>query len=237
MRITFIGTSHGIPEPGRKCSCTMIEAGGRYYFVDMGTSAIEDVHTMGVPVDAIGAVFITHMHGDHTNGLIQFADLLTWYYKDASPAIFLPRIEGAKMISDWIGLQYVSRELDYREVSAGVIFDDGTLKVTAVRTQHCDVSYAYILEGDGKAVLFTGDLKNPGVDFPEIAKTQPLDLAVCEAGHFPASDYTSVMKEGKIAKVCINHCYPRYLASVNELREAMGDTPVILANDGMVISL
>ena len=48
MRITFIGTSHGVPEPERRCSCTMIETQGRYYFIDMGTQAIEDVIKRGI---------------------------------------------------------------------------------------------------------------------------------------------------------------------------------------------
>ena len=53
MRITFIGASHGVPEPNRKCSCTLIEISGRYYFVDMGTPAIDHLVTAGIPVDAV----------------------------------------------------------------------------------------------------------------------------------------------------------------------------------------
>lgn len=35
MKITFIGSSHGVPEPHRKCSCIMIEIGEQVYFIDM----------------------------------------------------------------------------------------------------------------------------------------------------------------------------------------------------------
>ncbi len=90
MRITFIGSSHGIPEPNRKCSCTMVEIKGRYYFIDMGTPAIDHIVTAGIPIDAVKGVFITHMHGDHTNGLIHFVDLISWYFKTSDPTIFLP---------------------------------------------------------------------------------------------------------------------------------------------------
>ena len=45
MKITFIGSSHGVPEPGRKCACFLLEAGENVYFVDMGTDGIQ-AHTL-----------------------------------------------------------------------------------------------------------------------------------------------------------------------------------------------
>ena len=75
MKITFIGSSHGVPEPNRKCTCIMIEVGANVYFIDMGAPAIDELRTRGISIDAVKGVFITHMHGDHTDGLIQFIDL------------------------------------------------------------------------------------------------------------------------------------------------------------------
>ena len=45
MRIVFFGSSHGVPEPGRRCSSAMIEVGERRYFIDMGTQSIEQLIT------------------------------------------------------------------------------------------------------------------------------------------------------------------------------------------------
>ena len=36
MRLTFIGTSHGVPEPHRRCSSYLLETGGKYYVIDKG---------------------------------------------------------------------------------------------------------------------------------------------------------------------------------------------------------
>ena len=99
MRIIFLGTSHGVPEPNRRCSCTMIETKGRYYFVDMGFCAIDDLVTRGIPVEAVKAIFVTHHHGDHTDGLLPFIDLITWYYKKADPLVYLSKIEQGDIIS------------------------------------------------------------------------------------------------------------------------------------------
>lgn len=238
MRITFIGASHGVPEPNRKCSCTMIEISGRYYFIDMGTPTIDHLVTAGIPVDAVKGVFVTHMHGDHTNGLIPFIDLLSWYYKTADPVICLPNISAVKAIENWIiATQSSARELNYKEVQPGVIFDDGFLKVTAIPTLHCERSYAYFLEAEGKSILFTGDLGHPDKDFPVIAKEHETDLIVCESAHFDATDYLPHLKECKTKLIYVNHYQGKKIPSVLKLAADMGDVPVRLAYDGSEISL
>ena len=239
MKITFWGSSHGIPEPHRRCSCTLIEVGENRYFIDMGMMAVEELVNRGIAVDSVKAVFITHMHGDHTNGLISFVDLCSWVYKTAEPKIFLPKTEGKEVIYDWLRVTgIIAREFDFCEVFEGVIFDDGVLKVTAVRTKHCDVSYAYILEAEGKSVLFTGDLfRNPEEDFPKIAKEIQLELAVCECAHFGAEKYEPIFKECDIKKVVINHYSKRFVPSIMDLTEKMPELVIKMATDGLEITI
>ncbi len=85
------------------------------------------------------------------------------------------------------------RDLRFKKVTDGTIFDDGYLKFTAIPTQHCPDSHAFFVEAEGKAVLFTGNLKHPTVDFPKIAKEKPTEFVICEAAHFPATDYAPVL--------------------------------------------
>ena len=103
MQITFLGASHGVPEANRRCSCTLIETNGRYYFIDMGVNAIDALRTRGIEVEDVKGIFITHMHGDHTNGLISFVDLISWYFKTADPEICLPNLEGVEAINPLTG--------------------------------------------------------------------------------------------------------------------------------------
>ena len=133
MKITFVGSSHGVPEAHRKCTCIMLEVGDNVYFIDMGTSAIDALRTRGIDIDKVKGVFVTHMHGDHTNGLIQFVDLITWYFKTPDPVICLPVPEAAKVIDAWleVTLNGAKKDIQYRETQSGVVFDDGVLKVTA----------------------------------------------------------------------------------------------------------
>lgn len=239
MRVVFFGSSHGIPEANRRCSCALVEVGENRYFIDMGIMAIDELVNRGIAVDSVKGIFITHMHGDHTNGLISFVDLCSWVYKTAEPKIFLPKVEGKEAIEAWFKVTGTkSREFDYRKVEEGIVFDDGVLTVTAIRTKHCDVSFAYLLEAEGKRVLFTGDLfREPSEDFPKIAKEVSLQLAVCECAHFGAEKYEPIFKECDIKKVVINHYSKRFVPSIMDLTEKMPELAIKMATDGLEITI
>ena len=239
MKITFIGSSHGVPEPHRKCTCIMIEVGENVYFVDMGTSAIDALVTRGISIDAVKGIFITHMHGDHTNGLIQFVDLITWFFKTPDPVICMPNPDAAKVIEAWLDvtLNGAKKEIKYRETQPGVVFDDGVLKVTAIPTQHCPGSHAYVLEAEGKTVLCTGDLHRPAVDFPYVDKE--LDLMICESAHFPTTDYLPVLEKQALKKLCVTHYSPRNMRSLYEMVQLMKERelPMVIATDDLELNV
>lgn len=244
MRIVFFGTSHGIPEPNKKCSSALVEVGGKRYIIDMGTNAAEQLITRGMRLESINAIFITHMHGDHTDGLIPFLDLCSWAFRDADPAIFVPaNVEAvSNAINAWLVCTCLSklRKFDYRTVHTGEIFDDGNIKVTAYRTKHCAESYAYLIEAEGKRVLFSGDMSyqvGPS-DFPTEVLDLPLDLAICECAHFTADKYLPIFEGNKnLKRLCFNHFSERLAPSVIAIKDRLPELGVFLAQDGMEISL
>ena len=238
MKIYFLGTSHGVPEPNRGCSCTMVEVQGKYYVIDIGVMLFEKLATLGIDINDVKAVFCTHMHGDHTNGLISFVDLLSWYYKTAEPEIHLPDTQCVSVIRDWIDCSFSQpmRDLPFKKIEAGVIFDDGVVKITAIPTMHCKLSYAFLVEAEGKSVLFTGDIRRPTIDFPQVALEREMDLIVAEAAHFPVETYLEVL-QGKAKSILINHYSPKMINCFMDFKKAMDPIPVRLATDGMIYSL
>ncbi len=238
MRITFVGSSHGVPEPNRKCACTMIEVKGNIYFIDMGCQVIEELITRGKPIESVKAVFVTHMHGDHTNGLISFFDLCNWYFRSADPLIMLPEEKGLTAMFGWIEANGTAlRGIRTGVINEGCTYDDGTLKVTAVRTKHSEVSYSYIVEAEGKRVLFTGDLRGPDVDFPQLVKEMHMDLMICESAHFSPLKYIPVFEEAKAGRVIINHYSMTWMTDLIKLISDMRPYDIRLATDGLEVEL
>ena len=243
MRIVFFGTSHGVPEANQSCSCILLEVGERRYFIDMGRDPNVPLKTRRIPFESVKAVFITHMHTDHTDGLIPFLGLCSWYYTKADPHIYLPdRVEEtAAILSAWMtnsGLPKMG-DFSFSRIREGLFYEDEAIRITAYPTKHIAVSYAFLVEAEGKRVLFGGDLSHrPQEDFPKEVLQKPLDLAICESAHFAATEYLPIFKGcDNLKKLCITHYSDRFLASVLELTQALPEIPVLRANDGMEIVL
>ena len=72
------------------------------YFIDMGTQSMEKMKNLGIHPDTVRSIFITHMHGDHTNGLIPYVDICSWYYTRHPFEVYLPEIAGADALKAWV---------------------------------------------------------------------------------------------------------------------------------------
>lgn len=241
MKITFLGTSHGVPEAHRKCSCMMIEIDENIYFVDMGMPVVNELRRRGKEMEAIKGVFITHVHSDHINGLVQFADLTSWYFTDCAPVVVVPDLEVARVIGEWLRVHPHSRqhELRYQKTEAGVVFDDGLLKVTAFPVQHCRNAHAYLLESGGKAVLCTGDIDRytPDAYFPYVDRR--LDLLIGECAHTDPMEYVNVLKNQPTERLYINHYNPERMARLYELKKHMDEHGVnmVIATDDLEVTV
>lgn len=244
MKITFLGTSDGIPRPGHHCACTLIEIGDAMYLIDAGAPVVDLLLARGRHPNQLKALFNTHGHGDHFDGLLNLLDLSNWAYKEASYDVLLPEKAIGDALVNVIEVasrrEFASDRMRISEFSAGVIFDDGTLRVTAIPTRHCEPkpSYAFLLEGDDRRVLMTGDLSQflKKGDFPEIIANEELDLVVCEMAHFGFEHIAPYLKDCRAKQVVFNHYQLRKERDIEQLKQCGGFAfPVIMAEDGLVL--
>ena len=242
MRLIFVGTSHGVPEPHRRCSSYILECGGCYYLIDMGTQVIEDLRRRGIDIDKVRLAICTHPHGDHTDGLISFVDLINWYFKTANPQVLLPDERLLPPLMQWLTVSTNGRPpregLRLSVFAEGLAFEDENLRLTAIPTQHCENSYAFLIEVEGKKLLFTGDLRSPDVDFPKIAFETEIDLIVCETAHFSPDECIPVFDKTKAKRIIHSHINDsRWSASLSEQMKTPHPYEYGAAFDGMEISL
>ncbi len=240
MKITILGSGHGVPEAHKKCTSILFEVGGSYYFVDAGCDISVELANRRIHPNGVKGIFITHPHSDHINGLYPFLSLLGWFYKESNPEIYVPNKECATLVHQYLGAFgcVLRPEQKLALVGEGVIFDDGRFKVTAFATQHCPNSHAFLIEAEGKRVLCSGDLRHPAIDFPPV---DHLDAAILEAAHFNVTEYADILKSISVKSVYINH-YGNYLGIINgansfTLQKEIAPVPVEITTDGMEISL
>ena len=246
MKLTFLGTSHGVPMANRYCTSTLLETGNAAYLIDAGAPVADLLTRYGVPFEKLRAVFTTHAHGDHTFGLPALCSLSSWFYKDASFDLYLTEeglsdaLRGLILAAD---KSFAEDRIRLRLTEAGSFYADENLTVTAIPTRHMEAagcpSYAYLIQGEGRRLLFTGDLRYPdAADFPAEA-SEPTDLIVCEMAHFGPEEIFPRLADCPTKQVLFHHVYHSYEASMAAIREVDGryPFPVRAVEDGEVVEL
>ena len=217
MKITFVGTSHGVPSKSRYCTCILLEVSGSFYFIDAGAPIADVIQRRGLDFNKFKAVFTTHAHGDHTAGIFQAADLLNWYYKSGSADFFLTDPEQIRLYEGLIYLSNNNREIDsdrvrLRLAEEGVVFDDGILRVEYIRNQHMtsSPSYSILVCAEGKRILFSGDMSNhlAASDLPSAYLYEGVDVFICELAHFSLDELAPYLEKAKTDKLFLSHIYP-----------------------------
>jgi ribonuclease BN (tRNA processing enzyme) len=69
MRIRFAGSGDAFGSGGRWQTCIHLTAGGQVVLVDCGATSLVALKAQGLDPNAVGAVVVSHLHGDHFGGL------------------------------------------------------------------------------------------------------------------------------------------------------------------------
>ncbi len=242
MKITFAGTSHGVPSAERFCSCYIIESGDRVYLIDAGAPAAEMIMRYGREVNDFRAFFATHCHGDHTNGMLSLASLMTWFYKESGGDFYLTEKEQIDATKIWFkstGINdFAPDRIRYHVASEGVVFEDENIKVEYIPTKHIANSYSILVTEGEKRVLFGGDFswmlrEN---DVPEVIKEE-LDLFICEMAHFTTKEIAPYFETCRAKKVAISHI--GLVCPMEEIEGLKGKYPfeVLIPNDGDFVEI
>lgn len=246
MRITFIGTSHGVPSSDRYCSCIMIEVGEKLYFIDAGAPLPDAILRLGKKVNDIRAVFTTHVHGDHVCGLFQLCDLISWHYRNAFMTVFITEEELITQIKNTVRLLSgtdAEKRINFELTLPDKVYSDDLVRVSFIPTKHknggAKPSFAIRFEAEGKKLIFTGDLS--GLlsldDFPKEISEEETDLVVCEMAHFDAEHIYPRMQTAKTKNFCFTHVFP--LDKYDSIEGFRNDFPfrVLTPNDGDTVEL
>jgi ribonuclease BN (tRNA processing enzyme) len=69
MRVRFAGSGDAFGSGGRWQTCIHLHGAGQVLLVDCGTTSLVALKGQGLDPGAVGAVAVTHLHGDHFGGL------------------------------------------------------------------------------------------------------------------------------------------------------------------------
>ncbi len=213
MTVTLLGT--GTPEPrhDRFGPATLVQAGGLNFVFDTGRGIPIRLSQLGISMGRIDAVFITHYHSDHLNGLSDFWTAgylgMPWGTRARPMELWGPTgtmygPTGAKRVAaamretfrDDVGIRMadekvkeVATQIDAHDFPGdrdGVILERNGVRVTAFQVNHGPLikpAVGYRIDCAGHSVLISGDTK---FDENVIAHGEGVDLLIHEVAAFPA---------------------------------------------------
>ena len=229
MKLYTLGTSHGATEIGRACSANLLAVGTHYYLFDCGGNTEGKMTDLGLPIERIRAVFVTHMHEDHAGTLSAIAKRFCHYHKYADPvSMFLPEEKGISAFKAWLSALHmvINDRVIFRPVTAGRIYEDENITVIAIETEHIQngmfPSFAFLIEGESKKMLYTGDLAYDLHDYPKILMEEDFDAVLCELVHFNVETHLETIAKTRTKKMIFTHLAPR---NIPRIRAAEGRLP------------
>ncbi len=244
MKLTYFGTSHGVPFPTRYTTSFLLEVGDNAYIIDAGAPVGNLLLQKDISYTKVKALFNTHFHADHIFGGLEFISLCNWYFKETDLDVFLTEekaIEDIQKLFVDSGIGLDKERVRMKLVTKSFLYDDGTIKVTVVPTLHLSnqnrPSFAYIVEAEGKKIMFTGDLSPSLEDFPKILYQEHFDYLVTECAHFPAESLEEVIKNVNCDTVAVTHIFP--VDKYDKMKEMNSrlNMEIVVPNDGDCIVL
>jgi ribonuclease BN (tRNA processing enzyme) len=257
----------------------LLRLGGRTVLVDAGLGAARGVMEQGVGLHALDLIVITHLHSDH---YLELGPLLhtAWTAGLKRPMrVIGPAGLAAYFEAFWSAMAFdielriadegrpdIREMVDLQALREGAVLDEDGLHLRAMRNVHPPIedSFALRFEGEGKAVVFSGDTA-PMAEMVGFAKGA--DLLVHEAmllegvdalcarvgngddrlkthllrSHTPAGEAGRIATQAGVGALALNHLIPNDDPDFTESHwraevAPHWSGPLHIGRDGMVIA-
>jgi ribonuclease Z len=182
LHVYVCGSGSPMPDADRAGPCIAVLAGNQGFIFDSGSGSIRKLGRMGFPIGKLQAEFLTHLHSDHIDGLGE-ALLQAWVGGHRASPLPVYGPPGTDRVVDGFNAAYtidsefrvahhgpnVAQPSGFGGAASIITLPDGTdslpvyeqggVKITAIRVEHAPISpaYGYRVDYKGRAITISGD--------------------------------------------------------------------------------
>ncbi len=194
MQVILLGTGYPRPDAERAGPSTAVVVNGKLFIVDAGRGVVMRLAATGLELKSLRAVFLTHLHSDHTSGL---PDLFStsWIFGRYTPLdLYGPK--GTKKLADAM-VRFFADDIHIRRdltemhpgagatirahrVKEGTVYQDEDVRITAFAVDHTPVknAFGYKFESGSRSIVISGDTR-PSDNL--VRHAQGVDVLIHEA--------------------------------------------------------
>jgi ribonuclease BN (tRNA processing enzyme) len=247
MKITIVGSGDAFGTGGRAHTCFRIDADGATAVVDFGAGSISSWKKLGFRFDAVDAIVVSHLHGDHFGGLpfllldCQYVERRTKPLTLIGPPGFKKRLDGALEMFfpgatdvHWRFPWRVEEMLARRKTQVAGL----TLETFEVVHASGGLSTGVRLEDGKRAFAYSGDTAWTKTLF-DLAANADFFIVECYSGGEPAPNHMDwpTLKANlpgfSAKRIAVTHMSESALARRGEMEQA----GLTVAHDGQVFDL
>ncbi|CDN43126.1 ribonuclease Z [Paenibacillus sp. P22] len=208
MELTLLGTGAGRPSRLRNVTSvalTLPQPRCSVWLFDCGEATQHQLMRTPLKMSKVEAVFITHMHGDHVNGLPGLLSSRSYH-----PGAGKLRLFGPEGIREYVQAvfrltaSHLDYELEITELAPGIVYEDELYAVEADRLDHRVASWGYrIVEKDKPGALDSAKARSLGVPFgPQLGLLkQGQDITLDDGRVIRSSDVLGPALPGRIVTI------------------------------------
>ena len=215
MRITFLGTSAGVPTRSRNVSCVAFRPAqrGEVWLFDCGEGTQHQLLRSDLNISQITRIFITHMHGDHVLGLMGLLATCGMTAHARGIDVYGPRpiAEYVREVSRRTQFQ-TNYPLEVHTVEPGKIFEDDEYTVECAPLKHRLPAFGYrVAEKDRPGHFDVERAKElgipPGPLYGKLKRAERVTLG--DGRSFEGSDFLGPDLKGRVVVYCTDTTYCR----------------------------
>ncbi len=155
FKIHILGCGSALPTLRHNPSSQIVETGGRFFMIDCGEGTQLALRRTGINFNKIGAVFISHLHGDHCLGLVGLVSSFGLLGRTAPLHIYAPKeIRGIlpaelDFFTHDLGFDVVLHDVDTE--TRKTVYEDRCLTIESLPLEHRMPTCGYFFrEKEGK---------------------------------------------------------------------------------------